>query len=144
MSGQAEVIGINTSMLRLGYGIGFAVNIDDARIVADQLIRRGVVRRGYMGVLFTDLNPVLTAQLGLDRNAEGVLLTQVVPGSPAWNAGLRPGDLILTANGQPMPTTGEILKFLMEHPPGETMEILAVREGEQLTITLTLAERPTN
>ncbi len=144
VSTQAEVVGINTSMLRVGQGIGFAVNINDARTVADQLVERGAVRRGYMGVLFADLTPAFIAQLGLDMDAEGVLLTEVVPDTPAWNAGLRPGDVILSANGQPMSTTGELLKFLMMHPPGDTMEALALREGEQLTIRLTLGERPTN
>ncbi len=144
VSTQAEVVGINTSMLRVGQGIGFAVNINDARTVADQLVERGAVRRGYMGVLFADLTRAFIAQLGLDRDAEGVLLTQVVPDTPAWNAGLRPGDVILSANGQPMSTTGELLKFLMMHPPGDTMEALALREGEQLTIRLTLGERPAN
>ena len=144
VSTQAEVVGINTSMLRVGQGIGFAVNINDARTVADQLVERGAVRRGYMGVLFADLTPAFIAQLGLDMDAEGVLLTEVVPDTPAWNAGLRPGDVILAANGQPMSTTGELLKFLMMHPPGDTMEALALREGEQLTIRLTLGERPAN
>lgn len=144
VSAQAEVVGINTSMLRFGQGIGFAVNINDARIVADHLVENGAVRRGYMGVLFADLTRAYITQLGLDRNAEGVLLTHVVSDSPAWNAGLRPGDLILTANGQPMPTTGELLKFLMEHPPGQIMETLILRDGQQITITLALTERPTN
>ncbi len=144
VSAQAVVVGINTAILRLGYGIGFAVNINDAKMVAEHLVERGAVRRGYMGVLFADLTPVFAAQLGLDRDAEGVLLTQVVPNSPAWNAGLRPGDLILTANGESMPTTGELLKFLMTHPPGETMEALILREGERMTMSLTLGERPAN
>ncbi len=144
VSAQAEVVGINTSILRLGYGIGFAVNINDARIVAGQLVESGTVRRGYMGVLFSDLTPAYITQLGLDRNAEGVLLTNVVPGSPSWDAGLRPGDVILTANGERMPTTGELLKFLMLHPPGESMEVLALRDGEPFTTSFTLGERPAN
>lgn len=144
VSARAEVVGINTSILRFGQGIGFAVNINDARIVADHLVERGVVRRGYMGVLFANLTPSFIDQLGLDRDTEGVLLTHVVPDSPSWNAGLRPGDLILTANGEPMSTTGELLKFLMMHPPGESMEALVLREGEQFITRLTLAERPAN
>ena len=144
VNARAEVVGINTSVLRFGQGIGFAVNINDAQIVADHLVERGVVPRGYMGVLFTNLTPGFIAQLGLDRDAEGVLLTQVVPGSPAWNAGLRPADLILSANGEAMPTTGELLKFLMMHPPGESMEVLVLREGEEFRTSFTLGERPSN
>ena len=105
VSAQAEVVGINTSILRFGQGIGFAVSVNDARVVADHLVQSGAVRRGYMGVLFTDLTRAYISQLGLDRNAEGVLLTHVAPGSPSWDAGLRAADLILTANGEPMPTT---------------------------------------
>ena len=144
VSAQGKVVGINTSILRFGQGIGFAVNINDAKIVADHLVERGAVRRGYMGVLFTDLTPAYISQLGLDRNTEGVLLTHVAPGSPSWDAGLRPADLILTANGEPMPTTGELLKFLMMHPPGESMEVLVLREGDQFTTSFTLGERPAN
>ena len=84
VSAQGEVVGINTSILRFGQGIGFAVNINDAKIVADHLVERGAVRRGYMGVLFTDLTAAYIAQLGLDRDAKGVLLTHVAPGSPSW------------------------------------------------------------
>ena len=141
---QAEVVGINTSILRAGQGIGFAININDAKIVAEQIIERGAVRRGYMGVLFSDLTTNLIYQLGVDNDTEGVLLTRVVPDSPAWNAGLRAADIILTANGKPMPTTGELLKFLMMHPPGEAVEALALRGDELLTIRLVLGERPTN
>ena len=144
VNARAEVVGINTSVLRFGQGIGFAVNINDAQIVAEHLVERGVVPRGYMGVLFANLTSGFIAQLGLDRDAEGVLLTQVVPGSPAWNAGLRPADLILSANGEAMPTTGELLKFLMMHPPGESMEVLVVREGEQFRTSFMLGERPGN
>ncbi len=141
---QAAVVGINTSILRAGQGIGFAININDAKIVAEQIVERGSVRRGYMGVLFSDLTTNLIYQLGLDNDIEGVLLTRVVPDSPAWNAGLRIGDIILTANGKPMPTTGELLKFLMMHPPGEAMETSLLRDDELLTISLVLGERPTN
>ena len=144
VNARAEVVGINASVLRVGQGIGFAVNINDAQIVADHLAERGAVPRGYMGVLFANLNSGYIAQLGLDRDAEGVLLTDVVPGSPAWNAGLRRADLILSANGEPMPTTGELLKFLMMHPPGESMEVIVVREGERFRTSFTLGERPSN
>ncbi len=141
VSSQAEVVGINTSKMR-GQGIGFAININDAKLVARHLVDRGFVPRGYMGVLFADLTPIFMVQLGLDKDVKGVLLTQVVPDSPAWNAGLRQKDVILAANGQAMPSTGELLKFLMMHLPGETMETLALRDGEQLTMRITLGERP--
>ena len=102
VSGQAEVVGINTSKVRVGQGIGFAININDAKMVASQLVDRGFVRRGNMGVLFADLTPAFAAQIGLGAGAEGVLLTHVVPGRPAGDAGLQLGDVILTANGQAM------------------------------------------
>ncbi len=142
VSGQAEVVGINTSKVRVGQGIGFAININDAKLVASQLVDRGFVRRGYLGVLFADLTPAFAAQFGLGAGAEGVLLTQVFPGTPAGDARLRQGDIILTANGQAMSSTGELLKFLMIRLPGETMEALILRDGERLTIRITLGERP--
>ena len=66
VNNRAEVIGINTAIIRGVQGIGFAINIDDATVVAQQLVDQGFVRRGYMGVLPDTLNPILAIRLGLD------------------------------------------------------------------------------
>ena len=139
---RAEVVGITTSRLGAVEGIGFSININDAGMIANQLIELGAARRGFMGVVFADITPFAAIQLGLDRDLEGVMLTYVIEGGASWDAGLRANDIILAMNGQPMPTTGDLLKFLVLHPPGETVEVEALRDDERLTLTLTLAERP--
>ena len=139
---RAEVIGINTAIIRGVQGIGFAINIDDAKVVVQQLTDQGFVRRGYMGVLYDTLNPILALRLGLDADAKGVLLRQVVPNTPAADAGLQPGDVIIEMGGQTLRNTAELSKFLMSHQSGDSVEVVVLRNAREVTVTMTLGERP--
>ncbi len=139
---MAEVIGINTAVIRGVQGIGFAINIDDATLVAQQLVDQGFVRRGYMGVLYDTLNSILALRLGLDADAKGVLLRRVVPNTPAADAGLQPGDVIIEMGGQTLRNTAELSKLLMSHQSGDTLDIVVLRNSREVTVTITLGERP--
>ena len=139
---MAEVIGINTAVIRGVQGIGFAINIDDAALVAQQLVDQGFVRRGYMGVLYDTLNSILALRLGLDADAKGVLLRRVVPNTPAADAGLQPGDVIIEMGGQTLRNTAELSKLLMSHQSGDTLDIVVLRNSREVTVTITLGERP--
>ena len=139
---RAEVIGINTAVIRGVQGIGFAINIDDATLVAQQLVDQGFVRRGYMGVLYDTLNSILALRLGLDADAKGVLLRRVVPNTPAADAGLQPGDVIIEMGGQKLRNTAELSKLLMSHQSGDTLDIVVLRNSREVTVTITLGERP--
>ncbi len=143
VNSRAEVIGINTIVVSVGQGIGFAININDAQEVARQIIDQGFVRRGYLGVLPLAINPLVAAQLGLDPEIEGILLRQVLPGSAADDAGLMVGDIILSMDDQPLRNTGELSKFLILHHPGDAVNVTLLREGKELIANITLAERPT-
>ena len=142
VNSRAEVIGINTIVVSVGQGIGFAININDAQEVARQIIDQGFVRRGYLGVLPLAINPLVAAQLGLDPEVEGILLRQVLPGSAADDAGLMVGDIILSMDDQPLRNTGELSKFLISHHPGDAVNVTLLREGKELIANITLAERP--
>ena len=142
VNSMAEVIGINTAVIRGVQGIGFAINIDDAALVAQQLVDQGFVRRGYMGVLYDTLNSILALRLGLDADAKGVLLRRVVPNTPAADAGLQPGDVIIEMGGQTLRNTAELSKLLMSHQSGDTLDIVVLRNSREVTVTITLGERP--
>ena len=139
---RAEVVGINTAIIRGVQGIGFAINVDDAKMVVRQLVDKGFVRRGYMGVLPDTLNPILAIRLGLDPDAKGVLLRQVIPNTPAGDAGLQAGDVIIEMGGQTLRNTADLSKFLMSHQSGGTLDIVVLRNSAEVTVTLTLGERP--
>ena len=141
VNSRAEVIGINTVVVSVGQGIGFAININDAQEVARQIIDQGFVRRGYLGVLPAAITPQLAAYLGIDSDIEGIFLRQVLPGSVADDAGLKPGDIILSMDDQLLRNTGELSKFLISHQPGDTMNITLLRDGDELIASITLGER---
>ena len=142
VNSRAEVIGINTVVVSAGQGIGFAININDAKEIARQIIDQGFVRRGYLGILPLAVNPLVAAQLGIDPEIEGILLRQVIPGSAADDAGLRDGDIILSMDDQPLRNNGELSKLLISHQPGDVVNVTLFRDGEDLIASVTLGERP--
>ncbi|MCH7620588.1 MAG: trypsin-like peptidase domain-containing protein [Chloroflexi bacterium] len=138
---RAEVIGINTAIIQGSRGIGFAINIDDVKIVIAQLLERGYVIRGFLGISPVTL-PRALANLAGAPVTEGVLLAQVVPGSAADNAGLQEEDIIVRLDDEPIRNTGELSKFLIAHPPGETVTVVFFRGSEEKSAQVTLEERP--
>ena len=96
---RGEVIGINTAIVRGGSGIGFAIPASMARRVSAQLVEHGKVTRGWLGGVLQPLTPELAASLGPDGR-KGVLVTEVMPDSPAARAGLRSGDVVLEVDGR--------------------------------------------
>jgi serine protease Do len=138
---RAEVIGINTAAIRGSQGISFAINIDDAKIVVAQLMERGYIDRGFLGISPANLPPALGNQLGVPV-IEGLLVVQVVPDSPAAKAGLQEEDVIVELGDEPIRNTGELSKFLIAHPPGDTVTVVYFRGSEKRRTQVTLAERP--
>src|SRR5262249_60963965 len=98
---QGKVIGINTAIVASGQGIGFAIPINMAREVMGQLIAKGRVIRGWLGIVIQDLTPDLAAGFGI-TSANGVLISDVMKDSPAEAAGMRPGDVIVEFTGAPI------------------------------------------
>ena len=140
VNNNAEVIGINTAIIQGSQGIGFAINIDAAKVVAAQLMDRGFVRRGFLGITPINLTPAIAMQLGSSVD-EGVLAVRVYEGTAAADAGLMPEDIIIEMGNEPIGNTGELAKFLLSHQPGETVTIVTIRDDHRLSGEITLGDR---
>lgn len=135
-----EVIGINTAIVASGQGIGFAIPINLARLIAGQLMENGEVVRGYLGVGIQPLSPALAESFGLDR-ATGALVNQVLVDSPASVAGLRRGDLLLTYNGREISGVRSLQLLVANTPAGGTAKLGILRDGQRLELTVTITSR---
>ncbi len=138
---QSEVIGINTAIFSRsggGYmGIGFAIPSDMARNVMDQLIHKGSVTRGFLGIGLQPVDKDLAAAFNLDK-AEGVLISAVEKGSPADKAGLKQGDIILECNGKPIKSLQGFRYDISMIHPGSTVTLKINRKGKIANISVTL------
>jgi serine protease Do/serine protease DegQ len=134
-------VGINTAIIGPtggNVGIGFAVPSNMARAVLQQIIRFGEVRRGRLGVSMQDLTPDLAGKIGsAERN--GVALMEVLPNSPAAQAGLRVGDVVIAINGRPVRGSAELRAQLGVVPSGETVELRVARGAETIQVRVQIA-----
>jgi len=123
-------------------GIGFAIPINMVKYVTDQLIEKGEVVRGFLGINIQDLDAI-TAQSfeGVDQ---GVLVAQVIEGTPAADADLQRGDVIVELNGQPTRTAGAFKSHVSIIAPGDSATLVVVREGKRLTKKVTIGTRPSD
>jgi Do/DeqQ family serine protease len=140
---DGELIGINTAVLakNLGVeGIGFAIPVNLARGVMDEILARGRVVRGWIGVIPQDIADLEARQLGLARG--GVVINNLYVGSPAADAGIRPGDLILGINGQAVTSAQDSTARIATLKPGATAEIRGLRGAQEFTVSVPVVERP--
>jgi S1-C subfamily serine protease len=136
---QGRVIGINTVIVQGTTGLGFAVPINLARDIAEQLLTTGRIRRTVLGIVPDDLIPELAQQYGLPVR-EGIIVRQVEPGSPADRAGLEVADIITRIDNQAVTTSGDLRRILRSHRPGDSVRLTVVRapvRGRASTLTLT-------
>ena len=139
---RGEVIGVNTAALGGGEDIGFAINIDDAMAVSLQLIEKGYVERGFLGISPLNLTPAIAMQIGVPVY-EGIVVARVVDNSGAAAAGLQGEDVIVSMGGQEIRNTGDLSKFLLANLPGERISLRIYRGGEELETEALLGDRPT-
>jgi Do/DeqQ family serine protease len=135
-----EVVGVNTAIVASGQGIGFAIPINLAKLVADQLISSGEVTRGWLGVSIQPLDAELAASFGLDR-VTGALVTRVLHGTPAEKAGLQRGDVLLSFDGKPVRSVKELQLLVASSPLGKDLPVEVLRERVRLTLTVTIVAR---
>ena len=135
-----EVVGINTAIVAAGQGIGFAIPINLASLIADQLMTRGEVTRGWLGVSLQPLDPGLAESFGLDR-VTGALINQVLPDTPAARAGLQRGDVLLSFNGREVRGVRELQLLVASTPIGVDVPVVVRRDGTSLTLQVALTER---
>ena len=133
---KGEVVGVNSQIFSQtgGYmGVSFAIPIDVAAKVAQQLKDYGEVRRGWLGVVVQEVTRDLAKSFGLER-PEGALVAQGVAGGPGEQAGLRVGDVIMSFEGQELPLSGALPPMVGATDPGTTVSLKVLREGKTVTI----------
>jgi len=149
INAAGEVIGINTASLNQQFGaegISFAIPIDLASSVMDQIIEYGGVQRGWIGADFSNLPASVTGtDLGGDgseNQGQGILMERVYRDGPAGKAGLQPGDVIITAAGVSVNDRREFLFSVSQMPPGSELELQVVRSGQAFTTRVELLQQP--
>lgn len=139
---KGEVVGINTMIVGGGTGIGFAIPSNLARLVSDQLIERGSVRRAWLGVAFQPLSVDLAKGFGVEGKG-GALVSSLVTGGPAEKAGVKAGDVILSLDGKPIKEHRDLLRLLLEKPVGAAVQLGIVRDRKPLTLQVVTVEKET-
>jgi len=143
---RGELIGINTAILSHGsggnQGIGFAVPVNLAREVMDQILKNGKVTRAYLGIIPQDVTPSIAKAIG-QSEPRGVLVGDVSPNSPAQASGLQRGDIILEVNSKPVANANELRMSISMMQPAATVKLSVVRNGGRHDISVKLGQLPT-
>ena len=139
---RGDLVGINTAILSGetggNQGIGFAIPANLARNIMDQIMKKGKVTRGYMGILPQELTPEMAKAFGMP-NAHGVAIAQVEPNSPAQKAGLKVGDVITALNNNPVDDVNGFRLAVADFAPGTTVHLKVERNGQALDLPVTLS-----
>jgi serine protease Do len=142
---HGNLVGINTAILSHGSGgnegIGFAIPINMAHTVMDQIVTHGKVVRGYLGVYIQDVTPQIARAFNLKQNG-GVLVGDVTPDTPAAKAGMRKGDVILAVNDAPINDRNQLTLKISQMAPGTRVKLTILREGRTQDVNVTLGELP--
>jgi len=141
---SGNLIGINTAIYsRSGgsLGIGFAIPVDAAKQIMQQIIETGGVVRGWLGVSMQDLTPELAESFGL-KKAGGALIAGVLKNGPADDAGIKPGDVLVAVNGKPVFNSSEMLNMVASLAPGKSAALTILRNGGQQDIQVRIGKRP--
>jgi serine protease DegS len=144
INAEGELIGINSAIFsRTGgsQGIGFTIPISLAKGVMKQIIEQGHVVRGWLGIEAQDLTPQLAETFGA-ASTDGVLIAGVLSDGPADRAGILPGDIITTINGEAMARATEAMKAISDQKPGSEIQLGGLREGKAFSLPATVSERP--
>ncbi|SEQ38926.1 serine protease Do [Faunimonas pinastri] len=133
---EGEVIGINTAIVSPtggSIGIGFAVPTEIAAPVIEQLRQYGQARRGFIGVRIQEVGDEVARSLGMDK-PHGALVAGISDGGPAAKAGLRPGDVVITFNGQDVNTSRDLPRLVADTPAGRVVDVVVIRDGQPVTL----------
>ena len=146
---QGQVIGVNTAIIQGAQGLGFAIPINTAQRIADQLIATGKVDHAYIGVQMVALTPEIKEQINSNPNApisvdqsQGILVVKVVPDSPAARAGIRAGDVIEKINSQTLTAAEQLQNAVDQSGVGKTVQLEVSRNGQTRDVTVQLGTLP--
>ncbi len=130
---EGRVVGINTAIAEIGAGVGFAIPAEMATRIADDLIDKGTVERGWLGVGIQTLTPELAASFNVSQD-DGVLVNNVDDGAPAQRAGLMQGDIIIAFDGQTVADSKNMQRMVAETRIGKSVPLRIIRDGTYKTI----------
>ena len=139
---RGEMVGINTAKIQTGEGIGFAIAIDSAKPLIAELIEKGRVERGFLGVSAVNITEALALNNDLPVS-DGVGIVSVAPGSPAEDAGLMPLDIIVGMSGREIGNLTDLGEVLIGYKEGSRVDVEFYREDVKMVVTVILGERPT-
>ncbi len=138
---KGQVVGINTAIDPRAQGIGFAIPINSAKNVVRQLIEKGEVSRGWLGLTFGELTPQIAEELKV-KNANGVVVAGVIEGQPAAKAGLQVYDVITEINGRQVVTSQDLTIVVSSLPIGGKANMKIIRDGRPMNVTAVIEQRP--
>jgi Do/DeqQ family serine protease len=138
---KGQVIGVNTAIVAAGQGIGFAIPINMVKRVVDQLVDKGKVVRGWLGVALQPLSTDLAQSLGLD-GTNGAVVGSTIAGSPAAQAGLEQGDVIVAFDKTPVEDYRHVQRLVAETRAGKSVTLQIVRKKQKMDVTVMIAETP--
>ena len=136
---NGKVVGINTAIVPFAQGIGFAVPVNMAKQIMNDLVQYGKVRRGWLGVYIQPLTKEFAQAYGVSEE-KGAIVSDVMPDSPAEKAGLRRGDVIIAVNKDKIEGSQELVTKIRGFNSGETISLSVIRQGKQMTVSATLSE----
>jgi len=134
-----DVIGINTAIIQQAQGIGFAISINSAKPIVQELLAHGRVVRPFIGIVPVSVTPQIASAYDLPVD-HGVLVARLDPRGPAARAGMRAGDIVVAVAGHPVKSLGELRVAIGQHKIGETVDLAVRREKTSVTLKVTLAE----
>ena len=138
---EGKVVGINTAILGNAQGIGFAIPVDRAKKVIQDLLRYGQVHSSWIGAVTATITPEEARRVGI-RATRGALVSRIFGGSPAQSAGLRPGDVITAVAGKPVDSREAFSTYTATIPSGEAVPLTVVRDGTPRTINIRPVDPP--
>ncbi|MBO0348699.1 trypsin-like peptidase domain-containing protein, partial [Phormidium pseudopriestleyi FRX01] len=140
---RGEVIGMNTAIIQGAQGLGFAIPINRAQDIAQQLIANGEVQHPYLGIQMVQLTPELKNEINNNPNAgltvtedRGILIARVMPDSPAIRSGIRAGDVIVSINGVQMADANAVQQQVERTRIGDELQMQVIRNGQPMTLAL--------
>jgi Do/DeqQ family serine protease len=139
---EGEVVGINTAIAGIGTSIGFAIPINVAKEVSEELIAKGFIERPWVGIAMKELDEQIVKSLGLLPNTDGVIVVQVYPNSPATVAGLQPGDIIQRINGEKIQSSERVQEIVRNKKINSELNIQALRDGRLVALKLMTGQWP--
>jgi len=139
---QGQVIAINTAVSADGQGIGFAIPVNTAKSIMQELISSGKVIHPYMGISMVDMTSEIAAQLQIAAVTKGAVIAKVVSNSPASAAGLQNMDVVVSMDGNAVKNSAEVQDYIAKQKVGQTVNLEIIRDSKSLDIAVTLKEKP--